>query len=380
MTDLLTRDERGPRPTPTHQAEQRTPWWKKEYHLSHPVKPEEVMNFSRQASSFLRAGIPILDALAVIAEDNGNKHMTALLDELRRDLRSGMSFAAALAKHPKAFPGYYVAMVHSAELTGRLDDVLDQLATYIERDLDARRKIKSAMTYPAVIMCVAVIAVIVLALYVLPKFKGLFNELDAKLPITTRALLTMSDFVGNWWAVILGVILGSVLAVFFLLGGRRGKSRRDRLVLGAPGIGKLMHMVIIERFCRVLAATVRAGVPLPDAISVATDSTNNRVYQRRLATVREEMIRGDGLARPIAQSGLFPAAARQMIRVGESTGTLDHQLENSAAFYERELGYKLKRFTDLFEPAVIVAVGLIVGFIALALVQAMYGVFNQVKV
>lgn len=380
MTDTIYQQPAPPPSTAPATTVQKTSWWKKEFHLSSPIKPEEVMNFSRQAASFLRAGIPVLDALVVISEDNGNKHMVALLDDVRRNLRAGTGLADALAQHPKVFPGYYVAMVRSAELTGRLDAVFDQLALYIERDLDARRKIKSAMTYPAVIAGVAAVAVVVLALYVLPKFADLFGELDADLPLTTKALLNTSDFIEQWWWVLVGGILLVILTGLLVLGGRRGKPRRDRLVLRLPAVGQLMHFVILERWSRVLGATVHAGVPLPDALIVASESTNNRVYQEKLAVVRDEMMRGGGLARPITQTGLFPAAARQMIRVGESTGTLDLQLDNTAAFYERELGYKLKRFTDLFEPAIIIAVGVVVGFIALALVQAMYGVFDKVDV
>jgi type IV pilus assembly protein PilC len=357
-----------------------TPWYKREFFITRPVKAEEVMNFSRQLASFLRAGIPVLDALAVIGEDSGNKQMSLVLDDLRVQLRGGYGLADALARHPRVFPNYYVAMVHSAELTGRLDDTLEQLAGYLERDLESRRKVKSAMTYPAVILVLAIIAVFVLSIYVLPKFKDLFGELGATLPLSTRMLLSFSTFMGDyWWAVLLGLFALAALG-FAVYGGAWGKARRDRVLLNAPGIGSILHYVLVERFCRVLGAMVRAGVPLPDAVAVASDATNNRVYQRRLKVVRDEMIRGEGLARPIAASGLFPAAARQMIRVGESTGTLDEQLSNAADFYARDVEYRLKRFTDLFEPAIIIAVGFMVGFIAIAMVQAMYGVFDQVKV
>jgi type IV pilus assembly protein PilC len=185
---------------------------------------------------------------------------------------------------------------------------------------------------------------------------------------------------GNyWWAVLLGLLALAALG-FAVYGGAWGKARRDRVLLKAPGLGGILHYVLVERFCRVLGAMVRAGVPLPDAVAVASDATNNRVFQSRLKIVRDEMIRGEGLARPIAASGMFPAAARQMIRVGESTGTLDEQLGNAADFYARDVEYRLKRFTDLFEPAIIIVVGLMVGFIALSMVQAMYGVFDQVQV
>jgi type IV pilus assembly protein PilC len=355
------------------------PWYKREFNIKAPVAPDEVMNFTRQASSFLRAGIPILDALGVIAEDNDNKAMVAVLADLQSSLRAGMGFGAALARHRRIFPNYYVAMVRSAELTGRLDDTLDQLSSYMARDIESRRKVKSAMTYPAVIMVMSVVAVVVLALFVLPKFKTLFTSLDAKLPLTTRMLLAVTDFMSNWsWALGLGLLVAFGLG-YLRWGGKKGKPRRDSLLLRAPGLGPLLKYVCVERFCRVLAALTQAGVPLPDAVTVAASSTNNHVFQTGIGAARERMVRGEGLAKPLSDTDLFPPAANQMIRVGESTGTLDRQLVSAADFYERELEYKLKKFTDLFEPAVIIGVGLIVGFIAVALVSAMYGVFDQVK-
>jgi type IV pilus assembly protein PilC len=355
------------------------PWYKKQYNIGKPVKADEIMNFSRQAASFLRAGIPILDAIAVIAEDNGNHRFVDILDDIRRSLRSGTGFGGALEKHSNVFPAYYISMVKSAELTGRLDDTLELLANYLERDLEAKSKVKGALTYPAVVFVMSLGAVGILATFVMPQFQDLFDDVDADLPLSTRALLGITEFFGNWWwAFALGLVV--VLAVLYaFIGGKHGKTRRDTLLLKAPGFGPLLHYVLLERFCRVLSAMVQSGVAIPDALAVSSQATNNRVFQHALADVREEMIRGGGLARPIADTNLFPAAARQMIRVGESTGTLDSQLESAATFYSRELGYKLKRFTDLFEPLVIVGVGLLVGFVAIALVQAMYGVFDQVQ-
>jgi type IV pilus assembly protein PilC len=256
---------------------------------------------------------------------------------------------------------------------------LDQLSTYMERDLESRRKVKSALTYPLVIFVMSIVAVLILALFVLPKFKSLFTSLDAKLPLATRILLGITDFLGAWWWA-LGLGLLAAFGVGYLIwGGKHGKPRRDRLLLRMPGLGPLLNHVAVERFCRVLSALVRAGVPLPDAINVASSATNNWVFEDALSKARERMMQGEGLARPIADTGLFPPAARQMIRVGESTGTLEKQLESAADFYARELEYRLKRFTDLFEPAIIVGVGFVVGFIAIALISAMYGIFDQIK-
>ena len=374
MTDLMSRldgaGDPGDRPV-------KTPWW--QIQITRPVKTEELMNFSRQCASFLRAGIPVLDALAVIAED-ARKHMAATLEDMATALRGGASFAGAVARHPDVFPPHYVSMVRSAELTGRLDDVLDQLAVYAGRDLEARRKVKSAITYPAVICVVAIVTVIVLATYVLPQYEKFFHELNARLPLATRLLLNVTSWLGTWWWALLGGGLLALLLSVAFVRTEPGRRRFDALLLRIPVVGGLVRYVIVERFCRIMSAMVQAGVALPDALTVAISSANNRLYQAGLGEAREEMIRGEGLARPIAASGLFPAAANQMIRVGETTGTLDAQLESAAGYFERELDYRLKRFTDLFEPMVIVVMGVVVGFVAIALVTAMYGIFRQVNV
>jgi type IV pilus assembly protein PilC len=360
--------------------EQATPWFKREYFVGRAVKREEVMNFSRQAASFLRAGVPILDALAVVAEESASKKMREVLGDLQRRLRAGSSFGDAISVHTNVFPGYYIAVVRASELTGHLDDALDQLAEYLDRDLTARRQVKSSLTYPTIVMLLAVVAVVVMSVFVLPQFKDFYANLDANLPLPTRILLGFTDFMATWWWAVLGAIVVGGLIVFAMVGGQHGKARRDAMMLRLPMIGDLVHLIAIERFCRVLATLVQAGVSLPEAVQVSADSTNNRVFQRKLATVREAMMRGEGLARPITASGMFPAAARQMIRVGERSGSLDQQLASAAKFYEREMRFKLKRVTDLFEPAVILFVGAVVAFVAIAQVSAMYSVYNQIKV
>jgi len=356
------------------------PWYKRDFYIGRPVKVEEVMNFSRQMSSFLRAGVPILDALSVVSEENATKKMQEVLADMQRRLRAGSSFGDAIASHSRIFPGYFVAVVRAAELTGQLDDALDQLSGYLEREVEARRELKSSLTYPAIVCLLAIAAVIIMSLYVLPKFKTFYSGLGAHLPMPTRMLLGFTNFVSHWYPVIFGVVAAIVIVTLILFGGSQGKARRDQFLLGLPVIGDLVHLIAIERFCRVLAALVQTGVPLPDAVQVSADSTNNRLFQKKLAIVREAMMRGEGLARPISASGLFPPAARQMIRVGESTGSLDMQLRNAATFYERELSFRLKRFTDMFEPAIILVVGGMVAFVAVAQISAMYSVYHQVKI
>lgn len=344
------------------------------------VPRKELMHFSRQLAVFIRAGIPIIEGLEVIAEDTGNKRFKVALAEMVDALRAGMTFAQAAEAQQGVFPSFYLGILRSAELTGNLDGVLDQLSSYIERDMEARQKIIGALIYPVIVLCMAVASVAVLLTYVMPKFTKFFDSFDAKLPLQTRIMINGGKFFGDWWWLMFGIVAVIAVAVGLTLRTERGKVWRDAALLRTPVVGDLVRHAVLERFCRILSSMVTAGVPLPDALVVTSDATNNRVYRRGLETARESMIRGEGLATPLVATGLFPPAARQMFRVGEDTGTLDKQMATAATYFDRELDYKLKRFTSLFEPAVILVAGSAVGFIAIALVSAMYGIFNQVEI
>ncbi len=344
------------------------------------VHRKDLMHFSRQLGVFVKAGIPIMEALEVISEETTDKLLkSAILDMIER-LQAGDTFASAAAAHPEAFPNYYLGILGSAELTGTLDVVLEQLAEYIQRDIDARGKVTGALIYPAVVFVMAVVTVIILATFVLPRFKTFFESFHAKLPLPTRIMLSVASFFQNyWWAVLVGVIL-LVAAIMTVRRWEDGRAWLDSVVLKLPVLGDLVQAAIVERVCRILSSMISAGVSLPDAMAVTADASNNAVYKRGLSEVREEMIEGQGLSDPMARTGLFPGAARQMFRVGEETGTLDEQLELAASYYNREVDIRVNRFTSLFEPAVIIFMGLIVGFVAVALVSAMYGIYNQVHV
>jgi type IV pilus assembly protein PilC len=343
------------------------------------VPRKEIMHFSRQLAVFIRAGIPIIEGLEVIASDTGNKVFKVVLEDMIEGLRSGMTFADTADAQPHAFPPFYLGILRSAELTGNLDIVLEQLSTYLERDLEARQKLIGALVYPVVVLLMSILSVGILAIFVLPKFKTFFDGLDAELPLPTRIIMGGASFVGTWWWL-MALTVGAIFVISTLImRTERGKEGRDRILLRLPLVGDLVVHAVLERFCRILSSMVSAGVPLPDALVVTSEATNNRVYRKGLAQAREEMLRGGGLAEPLSATGLFPAAARQMFRVGENTGSLDKQMETAAFYFDRELDYKLKRFTSLFEPLVILVAGGVVGFIAVALVSAMYGIFNQVQ-
>jgi type IV pilus assembly protein PilC len=213
--------------------------------------------------------------------------------------------------------------------------------------------------------------VLLLVIYVLPKFEDFFKSFHAKLPLVTRMLLDLGHFLSQWGLVVLAVIVVVSIALFLYARTAAGRLTRDRLLLRMPAVGDVIRYAVAERFCRILGAMLRAGVPVPEAMNAATDATNNRVYQRALVDARAATLRGEGISRPTAE---------MMLRVGEESGTLDLQLEAAAGYCEGERSYKLKRLTTLFEPAVIIFMGVVVGFVAVALISAMYGIYNQVKI
>jgi type IV pilus assembly protein PilC len=360
-------------------VEESASFW--QFQLTKPkVKRHELIHFSRQLAAFVRAGVPILDAIETLRVESPNKKLAQVLDDVDEGLRKGETFSGAIARHGDVFPSFYVAILRSAELTGQLDVVLDQLAIYLERDEATKRKIRAALTYPAVVLGVALVAVVILVVVALPKFEDFFAEFDAELPLTTRMLLNTADWLANY-----GVFLAVGLAAFVCLlllyfRSTGGRLRRDRMVLRLPVIGGVVQYTIVERFCRIVSAMVRGGVPAPESMAVAADTLNNVVYRQGVEDIRDAMMRGEGMSAPLTRSGLFPGIACQMIRVGEETGTLDEQLNTAAEYFGGEAEYRMGRLTDLLEPAVILVVGFVVGFVAIALVQAMYGIYDQVQV
>lgn len=351
------------------------------YEISGPrIKREAVMHLSRQIAAFLRAGLPILEAVHTIGKESENSSVRRMMNTIEDQLRSGERFSDCLDAFPKVFPPFYRGIVRSAELTGELDTVLARLSGYIERDLEARRKLKSAMTYPLVVVAMSMVTVVILAIYVLPKFEDFFADLDAELPLPTRILMGITGFLGDWWWAIAAGVVAFVLLFIAITSTKQGKYARDALLLKVPVLGVTIQYALVERFCRVLASMVGAGVNLTEGLAVTTEALRNRVYVKRLGEVNEQILEGQGVAGPLARTGLFPGTATQMLRVGEDTGSLDTQLEVTAEYYETELNYKIAKLTALFEPIVIVVMGLIVGFVAIALVSAMYGIFRQVDV
>lgn len=346
----------------------------------------DLMHFARQMGTFIRSGVPIPEALENLRQDTKNKRFSAVLGDILERVRNGRSIAEAVSVHGDVFPAYFVALLGSAEYTGRLDDAFVQLHRYIKRDLELQRQVRKALIYPAILMTAAIGVSILIVVVVIPKFADFYSQFKGKdgkpaqLPLPTRMLIGIADFVQSIWGIVF--FGGLAFAIVFLVlwirtdGGRR---RFHGFLLRMPLVGKVVTYSSTERFTRVLSVLLDAGVTLPEALPTAIDCSNNMVFKERLAVAGEGVIAGRGMTEPIRETNLFPTAVIQMIRVGERTGELSDQLDNVATYYEDEVTYAVEKLTQWFEPMVMIFIGVVVGFVALAMVSAMYGLYGQVQ-
>ncbi len=339
----------------------------------------DIMHFSRQMATFLRAGVPMTEALDNLRHDAKNKRFKEVLGDVLDRVAGGRSVTEALSMHADIFPSYFMALLGSAELTGRMDEAFDQLHGYIRRDIELTRAVRKALIYPVILLSVAIVVVLIIVVFAIPRFADFFEGFDAELPLPTRMLMSVADFVGSTAGLITGVVLvGLIVATVLYVRTPKGRRNLHALQLKIPLISTVVTYSSTERFTRVLAALLDAGVPLTDALPTSIDCANNLVYKERLNDAMEGVLAGQGFAAPLAQTGLFPNAVIQMVRVGERTGELSDQLNNAAGFYEEELSYAVDKLTAWFEPMMMLFIGLVVGFVALAMVSAMYGIYNQV--
>jgi type IV pilus assembly protein PilC len=342
------------------------------------VRKTEVILFTRGLATFVRAGMPIVDGLAVLRDQSGSNIMKRALGEMVIDLGTGMALSTAMARLPRIFSPLYVDMIRSAEVSGNLDEVLRQLALYMTRDESAKRKVRSAMVYPGIVVSLAVVVLSILIGFVLPAFGQLFSEFKADMPLPTRILLTLGTFCRNNLVSIFltFAILAGMVAVY--AGTRTGRESLQKLLLRLPMLGKIVRYSIVERYMRTLATLARAGVPITQMLDTAISSVGNPEYRDGLASVRESMLSGEGFAVPMERTDLFPRIVIQMVRVGEETGTLDSNLEQAAEHYAEEVDYRLKRMIAVIEPALVIGVGVMVGFIAVSVIAPMYALVHAI--
>lgn len=338
-----------------------------------------LVHFTRQLSVFVKGGIPLDRSLRIIAEETTESALGTTLMSVLADLDAGESFSLALSRHPRVFPAYFVGLMRSAEATGALAETLDSLTAYQVRLADTRSKITSALTYPSIVMLLALVTVVILTAFVIPRFEPLFDELGSTIPLPTRILLGSTTALTSNIGWVLGSLAGVGTLVFAVLRSGSGRRLVDRWLLRTPIVGTIVRYIMLERFCRILAVTIRSGLSVTSGMRLSTQTISNSVHRDLLTRATQDMTMGIGFASALTRTGLFPGAARQMFRVGEETGALDEQVTAAGEFFDAELEIRIRRFTSLFEPVLIVFVGLVVGFVAVALVSAMYGVLDGVR-
>ena len=343
-----------------------------------PVKQGEIILFSRQLALLLESGIDIVTSLELLQEQTSNRSLKRVLGEAVSDLRSGDPLSVALGKHPESFPPIYCRSLSVGEQTGSLEMVLRQMADHMEKEAVARKDIKNALKYPVIVSIVAVIVLAIIVTFVLPAFTSLYGLFEVELPLMTRLLLSTVTWLTNYGLHVIGAVVIIAGFVFVYIKTPEGRLGWDRLVLRLPLLGRIAHLSELAHCCRGMSLLFGAGLPLPEAMSLVIESSDNKVVKNVLASVRQDMVRGEGLSRPMAKSGLFLPLMVQMVRVGEETGNLDVTLLTVAQNFETEAEDRMRTLVGLIQPAITLIIGAVVALIALSLISAMYSLYGQV--
>ena len=342
------------------------------------IKSKDLTTFTRQMATMLRAGVPLLQSFDIVGRSHPNPSMARLISDIRGDVETGTSLSAAFRKYPKYFDHLYCNLVEAGEEAGMLELILDRLATYQEKTLAIKGKIKSALTYPIAVMIVAMIVVTIIMLFVVPTFKDVFAQFGAQLPGPTLIVIALSDFFVHYWYVMLGIlVLGGYFAFQSWKRSERVQELVDRALLRLPVFGQLVTKGALARWTRTLSTMFGAGVPLVEALDSVAGASGNIVYQRATEKIQQEVSTGTSLTLSMQNSRVFPPLVLQMASIGEESGSLDSMLGKVADIYEAEVDELVKALSSLLEPIIIVVLGILIG----GLVIAMYlPIFNLGKV
>lgn len=342
-------------------------------------KLDDLIFFARQLYTLMKSGVPIIRALNGLADNLHNLVLKSTLKEIVTSLESGRDLSGALAKHPKIFNHLFVSMVQVGESTGQLDSAMLKLSEYLEREKDTIDRIKQAMRYPLIVIAAIIIAIVVINIFVIPKFAGIFAKFGADLPWQTRILMNTSSFMLAYWPYLLVATTALLFALRRYIQTEAGRFKWDRFKLRIPIVGTILYEALLARFATAFALTLRSGVPLVQGLHVTAHAVDNLYVGEKIAQMRIGVERGDSLTRTAASSKMFTPLTIQMMQVGEETGAVDDMLENVAHFYEREVDYKLKNLSSAIEPILIVVVGAMVFMLALGVFLPLWDLSSVVQ-
>ena len=342
------------------------------------IKLQTLVIFSRQFATMIDAGIPIIKCLDILESQTKEDAMKMVINATRKDVKGGLSLTDAIAKHPNAFSKLYINMIRAAELGGILDVILDRLAGFLEKEMEIRGKIKSAMMYPIIVLNFAGVMVLALFMFVLPRFKEIFLSMNVEMPVVTLALFAIGDWLQKFWWVV--IILGIAGFIAFKQYDKttKGHYNIDKLKLRVPIFGDLSLKMSVARFCRTFGTLIASGVPMMRSLEIIGETSGNAVLAEAIVHARTSIREGAKISQPLAASGLFPAMVTHMVDVGEETGRLSEMLCKVADFYDDEVDSLVKGLTSLIEPMLIVFMGVLVGFIAVSVMSPIFKLVSSI--
>jgi len=345
------------------------------------VKLADLVIFTRQFATMINAGLPIVRSLYVLGEQTSNKQLGDTIVDIRKDVEAGLALSEALEKHPKAFSKLYTDMVKAGEVGGILDDVLIRIAFQLEKDQELRRKVKSAMTYPTVVLVIAILAASFMLIFIVPIFAKMFADLGGTLPIPTQIAMTLSNILTSIWGVfVYGALIGGVIFFLRWIKTENGRKYWGKVSLKLPAkIGDIIQKVALARFARTLGTLSAAGVPILQSLEITATSSGNWVIEQALLKSRDSIREGIPIYKPLESEWVFPPMVTRMIAVGEETGDIDGMLTKIAEFYESEVDAAVKALTSIIEPLMIAVVGGIVGGIIIAMYLPMFKIFELIE-
>lgn len=348
------------------------PDWFKRLLTEKAITPMDVLLFSRQMYTLLKAGVPIMRALAGLQESTQNPLFSAMLQDLRESLDSGRELSAALRRHPKVFSPFYVSMVQVGEMTGMLDETFIRLYDHLEFERDMRERIRTAMRYPGFVILAMAIAIVIINLFVIPAFAKVYAGFHAELPAITKMLLGFSSFMVDYWLLMLAMAIGAVLGFRFYINTVEGRYKWDRYKFKLPVVGSIILKATLSRFARSMALSFKSGMPILQGMNVVGMVVDNEFMRSRIEQMRDGIERGESILRTAATASVFNPVVLQMIAVGEETGDMDGLMAEVADMYEREVKYEVATLSSKIEPILIVALGILVLILALGVFLPMW--------
>jgi len=343
------------------------------------IKTRDIVIFTRQFATMINSGLPLVQSLSILASQTENKALKEVTKQVVFDVEAGNTLADAFSRHPKAFSGLFVNMVAAGEAGGILDTILLRLATFLEKNDALIRKVKSAMVYPAVIMSVAAIAITVLLIFVIPVFQSMFASVSMELPLPTRVVIGLSEFlIGYWWAIGL-TVAGSVFLVKQYYATPDGHKNIDKMMINSPILGDVIRKSAVSRFTRTLGTLISSGVSILDGLEITAKTSGNRVIHDAVMESRASIAGGETIAAPLERSKVFPPMVISMIAVGEQTGGLDEMLSKIADFYDEEVDVAVGTLLSLMEPVMIVVLGVVVGGMVVAMYLPIFDMMNAIQ-